>query len=112
MVYLNAVTLIGRCANQPGLVEKEGFRYAFFTLIMDKPTKNNDAGESSTKRMPVEVKCFGSVADLLINYVKPGDRVGLQGELDASEWYDENGYRRMRFTVVAHRLMFLDFDEK
>jgi single-strand DNA-binding protein len=97
---MNNVSLIGNLATEVELRDVgEDKKVAGFLLAVNRGGR--DAGADF-----VSVTAWDRQAELCAEYLTKGQRVGVAGRLRSHSWDDE-GKRRTRVEVVAHRIDFL-----
>ncbi len=99
---LNCLTLVGRVGNDPDIKYFEsGAVKAFITLAV---SKYRDAPTSWHN-----VQAWGQRAEVIANYVRKGNRLGLVGRLIASQYRDrETGAYRYSPLVKAEQVELLE----
>ena len=68
----------------------------------------SDVDKLGLKGEVVDVKVFGNQAEMLMNHLTKGRRVGIDGRLDWSSWEAQDGSKRSKVEVVAQDVQFLD----
>jgi len=97
---MNNVSLIGNLATEVELRDVgEDKKVAGFLLAVNR-------GSRDTAADFVWVAAWDRQAELCAEYLAKGQRVGVAGRLRSHSW-DEEGKRRTRVEVVAHRVDFL-----
>lgn len=104
---INNVTLVGRLAWDPEMRKTNSgvsvcqVRLAFSTRAKDS------SGEWGEKSNFITVVVFGRMADLVEQYVRKGERIGVTGRLEMNEWTAKDGQKRQQIQVVASAVQFL-----
>ena len=98
---INTVTLVGRLGADP-----EGFPYgdkegAKFRLAVNRPAK-----EDVTDWF--DVTCFEPTSRFVLDYMRKGALVGIEGRLQSRTWEREGGGRGYAVEVLAHRVQGLE----
>ena len=97
---MNNVSLIGNLATEVELRDVgEDKKVASFLLAVNRGGR--DAGADF-----VWIVAWERQGELCAEYLRKGQRVGVDGRLRSRTW-DEEGKRRDRVEVVAHRVDFL-----
>jgi single-strand DNA-binding protein len=97
---MNTVNLIGNLASDVELREfSEEKRLATFRLAVDRGSKNDEADF-------FRIAAWDRQAQLCADYLSKGRKIGVEGRLRQRSWEDE-GQKRSRVEVVAHRIHFL-----
>jgi single-strand DNA-binding protein len=104
-VSINNVTLVGNCGSDPeARYFESGAVVAEFSLALNNPPKDGQSQDPDW----VEVKCWNKTAQIAVDYLKKGHRVGIVGRLKQEKWTDrDGGQQRSKLTVVADRLELL-----
>lgn len=61
----------------------------------------------TTEPVYVDVVCFDAQAAACERHLSKGDRIGVEGRLDYSEWEAADGSKRSKHEVIARRIEFL-----
>lgn len=97
---MNSVILTGNLASDVELREfGEEKQLATFRLAVDRGSKNDEADF-------FRIAVWDRQAQLCAEYLAKGRKVGVEGRLRYHAWEDE-GEKRSRVEVVAHRIEFL-----
>jgi single-strand DNA-binding protein len=98
---VNTVSLIGNLATDVEVKDvANGKRLASFVVAIDRHTKDGGADF-------VPVSVWDRQADLCAQYLRKGNRVGLDGRLRSRSWNGDDGTRRSALEVIASRVEFL-----
>ena len=108
---LNKVTLIGNLGNDPEVRSTTGGnRVATFSLATSRSW--NDASGAKQEKTEWH-KCVvwnnkaGSLADVVEKYVKKGERVYVEGEIEYRQWQDKEGQTRYTTEINVRELIML-----
>lgn len=99
---MNIVTLIGR--NTKELEAKSlpsGSRVVNFCIAVDRKTKEEKATDF------IDCVAWGKTAELLTQYVKKGDRIGVVGSITTRTYQDRDGHNRKSVEILVDRVEFL-----
>lgn len=103
---MNKVILIGRVTKDTELTTTtNGVNVAKNTIAVNRKFKNAD-GEYEADF--INIVAWRNVANLLNNYVKKGDRVGVAGSIQARSYDAQDGTKRYVTEVVVDELEFLE----
>jgi single-strand DNA-binding protein len=100
MATLNKVMMMGRLTNDPEVKTlSSGTVVAKFRLVVGRSKKNKVTGQWENDPNPCYIDCEAytapgakrDIAGLIGNYVKKGDQIYLEGNLQLDEWQDKNG---------------------
>lgn len=98
---MNYVGLIGRITKDPELkVTESGRKYVRFTLAVNKNVKNAEADF-------LNCVAWEQRADLMANYVRKGNRIGIQGSLTHRN-YKVGEETRSITEVLVNNIEFLE----
>ena len=101
---MNKAVLIGRLTANPELrYTTNNIAITSFTLAVDRNFKN----ESGNKEADfINVVAWNKKAELIHQYLKKGDRVGIGGRLQVRKYQNERGENRYVTEVVADEVEF------
>lgn len=104
---MNSIVLIGRLTRDAELnyLPSSGTAKTTFTLAVNRDYKNKD-GEIETDFIPVEF--LGKRAETIVNYIRKGSLVGVNGNLRIERYTDELGNHRAFAKVFGNNIQFLD----
>ena len=97
---MNNVTLVGRMATNPELVETNGNPICTFRIAGDR-------GKADGADF-IPVKCFGAGAEQHAKYLTKGRMVSITGRISHSQWTDQSDQPRERYEVIGNRIGYLD----
>lgn len=108
----NGVNLIGRTTRDPDVTMAGETKIARFTMAIDRQKRNND---TETKTDFIDCVAFGKTADTIEKYIHKGNKLGVYGTLQMSEYEskrfhdgDGNPMRIRRYEVVVNNMEFLE----
>ena len=106
MIKINRVVLIGRLTANPELrYTANNTAVTSFTLAVDRNFKN----ESGNKEADfINIVAWNKKAELIHQYLKKGDRLGISGRLQVRKYQNERGENRYVTEVVADEVEFLN----
>lgn len=101
---MNKVIVIGRLVKDPELkyAPSSGTAICNFNLAVNRYRKEKEV----TSFIPCTV--FGKQAENLAQYMSKGKRIGIEGELETSNYEAADGSKRFSMTVIVNRIEFLD----
>ncbi len=108
---LNKAILIGNVGSDPEIRSVgNGARVASFSLATGR-TWNDASGAKQEKtewhKCVVWNNKAGSLADVVEKYVKKGERVYVEGEIEYRQWQDKEGQTRYTTEIKVRELMLL-----
>lgn len=96
------ITLLGNVGSEPEVVTTDnGTLLAKFTLAVNKKVKGED------KVSWFNVACFGKQAEVVRDWVKKGNLLMVNGDIEQNKWTDQNQQPRVDFPVVANRIVLM-----
>ena len=106
MIKINRIVLIGRLTANPELCyTTNNTAVTSFTLAVERNFKN----ESGNKEADfINIVAWNKKAELIHQYLKKGDRVGISGRLQVRKYQNERGENRYVTEVVAEEVEFLN----
>ncbi len=105
---INRVTLVGRLTRDPELRHLPSGSAVLQLGIAVNGRQKDESGNWIDKPNFFDVKVFGNQAEMLVNYLAKGRRVGVDGRLDWSSWEANDGGKRSKVEVIAQTVQFLD----
>lgn len=107
MSDINRVTLIGRLTRDPELRHTQnGTAVSNFSIAVSR-TWSKD-GEKQEEVSFIDCEAWAKTAEVIVQYVKKGHRVGLEGRLKQDSWDDnETGKKRSKLKIVVDNFQFL-----
>ena len=105
---INRVTLVGRLTRDPELRHLPSGNAVLQLGLAVNGRKKDETGNWVDKPNFFDVKVFGNQAEMLMNHLAKGRRVGIDGRLDWSSWEAQDGSKRSKVEVVAQDVQFLD----
>jgi single-strand DNA-binding protein len=105
---INRVTLVGRLTREPELRHLPSGSAVLQLGLAVNGRQKDQADNWVDKPNFFDVKVFGNQAEMLVNYLAKGRRVGIDGRLDWSSWEANDGSKRSKVEVIAQTVQFLD----
>ena len=103
---VNCVHLLGRLGKDPTVEEINGKSRAKFSLATSKRFKDRD-GKQQEKTVWHNIEAWGPQADVMGQYLKKGQEVWLEGEIDNRSYEDKDGNKKVFSSVVVFRFSFV-----
>jgi single-strand DNA-binding protein len=104
----NRVQLIGNLGQDPEIVnlndDKKLVRFSLATS--DRYT--NKLGEKVTDTQWHRIVAFNGTANIISEYVKKGNKIGVEGKLVTRQWEDKDGVKQYTTEVVCDQVLMLD----
>ena len=103
---LNRVLLIGRLVRDPELrYTANNTAVASFSVANNKSyTSNNEKKERASFFNCV---AWGKTGELIAQYCKKGQRIGIEGRLEQRSWDDQSGNKRSTVEIITENFQFL-----
>ena len=98
---LNKVILIGHVGDNPKISQtKDGRNIANFSLATSESWKDKNTGEKQTRTEWHRIVAFGSVVEVINNYIKKGSKLYIEGQLQTRKWTDKEGNDRYNTEII------------
>jgi len=111
MSDLNRVILVGRLTKDVELKQTTGgAQVATFSIAVNKTYKTG--GEKKEKASFITCVAWNKTAEVIAQYCKKGQRIGIEGRLDQRSWEDDKGNKRSVVEVVVDNFQFLESGKK
>jgi single-strand DNA-binding protein len=108
MPSLNRVQLIGHLGRDAeARYTAKGTKYASFSLAVNRTWKSAE-GEKHEAADWFFVNAWGKLGDFVVEFVKKGRLVLIEGRLQTDRWDDAKGETHYRTTVIARSIQLLD----
>lgn len=111
---INNVTLVGRMTKDPQLKytgANGDFAMASLTLAVPKVDSKDKQEELKRLNKPtadfIKCKALGKAAELIGNYTKKGDQLGIEGKIVTYQWQDDNNKTNQLTEVEIRNITFL-----
>jgi len=102
---MNVVVLTGNLARDPEKsVTGTGMTVARFTIAVNRFGRK-DGGDSADF---IRVTAFDKQAELVLQYLAKGRKVGVEGRIQTGSYTDKDGKKVYTTDVIANRVEFLD----
>ena len=107
--YLNKVILIGRVGQDPqgSKTKEQNISLATFSLATNKEWKDVN-GEKQKKVTWHKIVAWRKKGELVLNYIKKGSSIMVEGELSYRKYVDKEGNNRETCEIEAKDIIFLD----
>lgn len=99
---MNSVNLVGRLGQDPKVGNvPSGSKVATLSLGVERKTKEGKTTDW------IDCVAWGKTADVIEQYLKKGDRIGITGTLQTRTYETANGDKRKVVEILIERLEFL-----
>lgn len=103
---MNKVILIGRVGKDPETRSVNEKTVANITLATSKSYKNS-TGERVTNTEWHRLTAWSPIADIFDKYVKKGDQIAVEGEIQTRSYDDNEGVKRHVTEIIVRNLELL-----
>ena len=103
---INKVILIGRLVRDPELrYTQSGTSVASFSIANNRTYVANN----EKKEIVSYFNCvaWSKLGEVIVQYCKKGQRIGVEGRLQQRSWEDQNGNKRSTVEVIVDNFQFL-----
>lgn len=101
----NSVKLIGRLTKDPAMASTPGgTTVASFTLAVKDRAKRGEEDRTYFHFC----KAFGRTAEVILDYVRKGEQIAVEGKLVTSDYTNKEGHRTISTTVFVNEIYFLE----
>ena len=108
MASLNKVMIIGNLGQDPDIKSLDnGSMIANISIATTEKWKNKQTGNLDSKTEWHRIVMFNKLAELASKYLKKGDPVYIEGQLQTRKWEAQDGSKRSSTEIVARELKFL-----
>ncbi|MGZ8220023.1 MAG: single-stranded DNA-binding protein [Methylobacter sp.] len=105
---LNKVILIGNLGADPEIrFLPSGNKIASFSLATSRRWKDKQSGERREETEWHRITIFGTLADIVEQYVKKGSKVYLEGRIKTTKW-NKDGVDQYSTGIIAETMLMLD----
>jgi single-strand DNA-binding protein len=108
MSKTNQVQLIGRIGQEPQLITTEGGKMVSSFSMATKEVFKNEKGEKQEHTDWHNVVVFGKLAQLVVQYLKKGSQLMVQGKLQTRNYQTKEGESKYRTEIIVNDVLFLD----
>jgi single-strand DNA-binding protein len=106
---INHVVLVGRLTRDPELRNLPSGGGVLSLGLAVNGRQKDGTGNWVDKPNFFDVKVFGNQAEMLVNHLAKGRRIGVDGRLDWQSWEASDGSgKRSKVEVIANTVQFLD----
>ncbi len=107
MTSINHVILMGNLTRDPELRKiPSGTAVADIGLAVSDQYKDKE-GKTVERPLFIEVVTWGRQAETCAEYLRKGRPVAVEGRLQLDQWETDQGEKRSKLRVRAHRVQFL-----
>ena len=105
---LNKATLIGNLGADPEIRStNSGTRVATLSIATSRRWTNRSSGQQEEKTEWHRVVCWDKLAEIVERYVKKGDRVYVEGQIEYRKWEDKDGQTKWSTEIRAREMIML-----
>ena len=104
---LNRIIIMGRLVRDPELrTTQSGTPVTSFTLAVDRDFKSRESGEKNTDF--IDVVAWRQTAEFVSRFFTKGKPILVSGQLQNSNWTDNNGVKHYSVEIVADEVTFVE----
>lgn len=105
---LNKVMLIGRLTRDPETrTIPSGDRVASFSVATGFQWKDQQ-GQRQERTEFHNIVAWRRLADIIVQYLKKGSKIYIEGRLQTRSWDDQQGVKKYRTEIIADNMIMLD----
>ncbi len=105
-MYLNKAMIFGNITRDPELrALPSGMNVCSFSVATNRVYKDRD-GKKQEQTDFHNIVVFGRQADTVIQYLKKGSSVFVEGRIQTRSWEGKEGEKKYRTEIVADRVQF------
>ena len=97
---MNQVSIIANLVRDPESFPMGEKQIAKFTVAL--------RGRSDKDPTFIDVEAFNQVADIVMNHLQKGSKIGLNAYLKQDRWQSKDGQARTKIKLIARDVTFLD----
>ena len=98
---MNQVNLVARTTRDPELrYLQNGTAVANLSVAINSKFKKDES-------FFFECKAWSKTAELLAEYIRKGDQIGITGELQQQRWDNDNGEKRSKVIINIESITFV-----
>jgi single-strand DNA-binding protein len=103
---LNKTILIGRLVKDPELrYTQSGTSVTSFSIANNRTYVSG--GEKKEGTYFFNCTAWGKLGELIVQFCKKGNRIGIEGRLQQRSWEDQEGKKRSTVEIVVENCQFL-----
>jgi len=108
---LNKVIVTGRLTRNAEMKKTDDMSVTTFAIAVNRSRRKKDSEEYETYPNFINLAIFGKRAESLLNYLRKGTLVGIEGHLEQTSW-DKEGEHFSRLDVRIDKLSLLGSGKK
>lgn len=106
---VNNVILVGHLGRDPeSKSTPSGSSVANISVATSEAWRDKTSGELQERTEWHRVVFFGKLAEVVVQYLRKGSKVYVEGRLQTRKWQDQNGQDRYTTEIVAGAMQMLD----
>lgn len=104
-MYLNKAIIVGNLTRDPELKAlPSGVSVCSFSVATNKVTTKD--GVKNEKTEYHNIIAFGKTGQNIATYMKKGNQIMIEGEIQTRNWEDKNGVKQYRTEILATNVQF------
>lgn len=102
MASINKVILLGRLGSDPKIMNTQsGVKVATFSVATSETWKDKSSGEKKERTEWHSVVVYNTICvDVAERYLRKGNQVYIEGQLQTRKWEDNSGQERFKTEIV------------
>lgn len=105
---INKVILIGNVGAEPNVrVLDGGVKTATLRVATTKRYTDRQTNEIKEQTQWHTIECWRNIADIADKWIRKGDKLYIEGELNYRAYTDKEGVERMTTSIVAQEIKML-----
>ena len=106
---MNHICLLGRLCADPAMIEVgDKGKVTKFTLAVDRPLSKEVREKAKRTVDFIPCTCWGKKAELINEYFKKGDKIGVEGRIRVDNYENSNGEKVYSTYVNVSEFDFTD----
>jgi single-strand DNA-binding protein len=104
---MNSVQLIGNVGQDPELRYTTAGQAVVNLSLATNEVFTDKEGKRQKRTEWHRLVCWGKVAEIVNQYVRQGDKLGVEGKLQTRKWTDKQGEKRTSVEVTVLKVHLL-----
>lgn len=106
---INKAIIVGNVGSDPEQkTTKSGTSCVTLSIATSESWKDKQSGQMNEKTEWHRIVFYGKLAEIVMQYVKKGSKVYIEGKIRTNEYVDANSIKRYSTGIVANEMQMLD----
>ena len=106
---INKVIIVGNAGSDPEQkTTKSGSSCVTLSVATSEAWKDKQSGQMNEKTEWHRIVFYGRLSEIVMQYVKKGSKVYVEGKSRTNEYVDNNNIKRYSHSIVANEMQMLD----